>query len=279
MTSTRIAERFAKCRAENRAAFVAYLMAGDPDFDTSLACFKALIKAGADVIEIGAPFTDPMADGPSIQRAAIRSLTKGGSLTKTLQIARALRDFDAEVPIVLMGYANPVHHMGYGRFADAAAEAGVDGVILVDLPLEEDGELREELARQHISVIRLATPTTDDARMRKIADGASGFLYYVSVTGVTGRGTGIAKDISVAVERARNLAKLPVAIGFGVRTPDQAAEFAKLSDGVVVGSALVDEIAKAADTGVPGAALESLAVIAKSLSNAIVSARVSGVAL
>jgi tryptophan synthase alpha chain len=277
MTLSRIAARFARCEADNRAAFVAYLMGGDPDFDTSIACFKALIESGVDILEIGAPFTDPMADGPSIQRAAIRSLTKGGSLTKTLEIARAVRAFDAEVPIVLMGYANPVHRMGYARFAEAAADAGVDGVITVDLPPEEDGELRQELSARNIAVIRLATPTTDDARMRRIADGAAGFLYYVSVTGVTGRGAGVAKDISVGVDRARKLAKLPVAIGFGVRTPEQASDFAKLSDGVVVGSALVDEVARAAEYGAPETAPDSVAVIAKSLSNAIASARISGV--
>src|ERR1043165_1539159 len=186
MSADRISATFKACAAQNRAAFVGYLMASDPDLETSLSNLKALAAAGADIIELGAPFTDPMADGVAIQKAAQRALKAGGNLTNTLEIARRFRSVNTSTPLIVMGYANPIHRMGYAAFARAAAEAGVDGVITVDLPPEEDAPLREELARHGLAAIRLATPTTTEARMARIADGASGFVYYVSVAGVTG---------------------------------------------------------------------------------------------
>lgn len=274
MSADRISATFKACAAQNRAAFVGYLMAGDPDLETSFANLKALAEAGADIIELGAPFTDPMADGVAIQLAAQRSLKAGGNLTATLEIARRFRLVNTSTPLIVMGYANPIHRMGYAAFARAAAEAGVDGVITVDLPPEEDAPLREELARHGLAAIRLATPTTSEGRMARIADGASGFVYYVSVAGVTGAGIGTESDISAGVERARRLSKLPVAVGFGVRTPDQAARFARIADAVVVGSALVEEVRAAVEEGNPAGSVKRIGVVAKTLSNAITSARV-----
>lgn len=273
MTADRIATTFAACATQGRAAFVGYLMAGDPDHETSLEAIRALAGAGADIIEIGAPFTDPMADGPAIQKAALRALAAGASLASTLDIAGRFRSQNSSTPVILMGYANPIHAMGYGAFAEAAAAAGVDGVIVVDLPPEEDAPLRLELAAHGLAVIRLASPTTTEARMARIAEGASGFVYYVSVAGVTGAGVGVAADIAAGVDRARRLSNLPVAVGFGVRTPDQAAVFARISDAVVVGSALVEEVRAAVDAGDPGASVKRISVVAKSLSNAVMSAR------
>ncbi len=273
MTSQRIADRFARCAAENRAAFVTYLMASDPDTETSFQCFDALAKSGADIIEIGAPFTDPMADGPSIQRAALRALAAGGSLKVTLGIAKRLRAAHPDTPLIIMGYANPIHYMGWAAFADLAADAGIDGVITVDLPPEEDTPLRSELDRHGIATIRLATPTTTAERMVRVAEGASGFVYYVSVTGVTGAAVGKQDDITAGVELARRTSKLPVAVGFGVRAPEQAAAFGRIADGVVVGSALVDLVREAAESGQPESAVKRISVVAQSLSNAISSAR------
>jgi tryptophan synthase alpha chain len=249
-------------------------MAADPDIETSLNNIKALAEAGADIIELGAPFTDPMADGPAIQKAAQRALAAGGSLAVTLEIARRFRSVNASTPLIVMGYANPIHRMGFAAFSEQAALSGVDGVITVDLPPEEDAPLRVELAKHGLAAIRLATPTTTEARMAKVADGASGFVYYVSVAGVTGAGVGQETDIAAGVERARRIAKLPVAVGFGVRTPDQAARFARLADGVVVGSALVEEVRAAVESGTPETAVNRITVVARSLSNAIASARV-----
>ncbi len=274
MTADRISATFAVCRQANRAAFIGYLMAADPDIETSLENLKALAAAGADVIELGAPFTDPMADGPSVQRAAQRALKAGGSLAVTLEIARRFRSVNTSTPLIVMGYANPIHRMGYAAFALAAAQAGVDGVITVDLPPEEDAPLRSELAGHGLAAIRLATPTTTEARMVRVADGASGFVYYVSVAGVTGAGVGAESDISAGVNQARRLSKLPVAVGFGVRSPDQAARFARIADAVVVGSALVDEVRAAVDEGQAASSVKRIGVVAESLSNAICSARV-----
>lgn len=274
MTADRISATFAACKEKGRAAFVAYLMAADPDIETSYQNLLALQASGADIIELGAPFTDPMADGAAIQKAALRSLAAGGSLKVTLEIARRFRLVNQTTPLIVMGYANPIHRMGYAAFAKAAAEAGVDGVITVDLPPEEDAPLRTELAAHGLAVIRLATPTTTEKRMETVANGSSGFVYYVSVAGVTGAGVGAETDISAGVERARRIAKLPVAVGFGVRTPDQAAAFARISDGVVVGSALVEEVRAAVEQGDPGSSVKRISVVAQSLSNAIASARV-----
>ena len=273
MTTERIQKTFAACAAENRAAFVGYLMASDPDLETSFECLMALVEAGVDVIELGAPFTDPMADGPAIQKAAIRALNAGGSLDATLGLAERFRRVNDSTPLIVMGYANPVHHMGYEAFAGRAETAGIDGLITVDLPPEEDGPLRDALAARGIAAIRLATPTTSEQRMARIADGAGGFVYYVSVAGVTGAGTGSEDEIRVGVERARRLSRLPVAVGFGVRTPEQAATFARLADGVVVGSALVEEVRKATESGHIKSCVKGVSVVAKSLSNAIRSAR------
>lgn len=274
MTADRISATFAACKEKGRAAFVAYLMAADPDIETSYQNLLALQASGADIIELGAPFTDPMADGAAIQKAALRSLAAGGSLKVTLEIARRFRLVNQTTPLIVMGYANPIHRMGYAAFAKAAAEAGVDGVITVDLPPEEDAPLRTELAALGLAVIRLATPTTTEKRMETVANGSSGFVYYVSVAGVTGAGVGAETDISAGVERARRISKLPVAVGFGVRTPDQAAAFARISDGVVVGSALVEEVRAAVEQGDPGSSVKRISVVAQSLSNAIASARV-----
>lgn len=273
MTAERISATFAACREQGRAAFVGYLMAGDPDIETSFNNIKALAEAGADIIELGAPFTDPMADGPAIQKAALRSLAAGTNLEATLGVARRFREGNQITPLIVMGYANPMHRMGFAQFARAAAEAGVDGVITVDLPPEEDGELRQELAAHGLAVIRLATPTTTEKRMETVAEGSSGFVYYVSVAGVTGAGVGADTDISAGVERARRISNLPVAVGFGVRTPEQAAKFARISDGVVVGSALVELVREAVEQGDPASSVKRISVVAKSLSNAIALAR------
>jgi tryptophan synthase alpha chain len=273
MTADRISATFASCAAQGRAAFVAYLMAADPDIETSYQSLLALAEAGADIIELGAPFTDPMADGVAIQKAGLRALAAGGSLTVTLEIARRFRSVNNSTPLIVMGYANPIHRMGYAAFASAAAKAGVDGVITVDLPPEEDAPLRGELGRHGLAVIRLATPTTSEKRMETVANGSSGFVYYVSVAGVTGAGIGAESDISAGVERARRVSKLPVAVGFGVRTPDQAAAFARIADGVVVGSALVEEVREAVEQGDPSSSVKRISVVAQSLSNAISSAR------
>jgi tryptophan synthase alpha chain len=273
MTADRISATFAACREQGRAAFVGYLMAGDPDIETSFNNIKALAEAGADIIELGAPFTDPMADGPAIQKAALRSLAAGTTLKDTLTIAKRFRAENATTPLIVMGYANPIHRMGFAAFAQAAAEAGVDGVITVDLPPEEDAPLRNALAAHGLAVIRLATPTTTENRMKTVAEGSSGFVYYVSVAGVTGAGVGAETDITAGVERARRVSNLPVAVGFGVRTPEQAAKFARISDGVVVGSALVELVREAVEQGDPGSSVKKISVVAKSLSNAITLAR------
>jgi tryptophan synthase alpha chain len=273
LPTSRITARFDKARTQGRAALVAYIMAGDPDLETSYRNLIALRDNGADIIEIGAPFTDPMADGPSIQRAGQRSLRAGTQLGDVLALAARFRAEDSDTPLILMGYANPVHHMGYTSFAAAAGEAGIDGVITVDLPPEEDHELREALQVRDISVIRLATPTTSDKRLQIVADGASGFVYFVSVTGVTGAGAARPAEIASKIARAREVAGLPVAVGFGVRTGDQAAEMAEIADGVVVGSAFVDHNGEAAVTGDFEAAPKKIGALAKELSEAIAKAR------
>jgi len=272
MTTSRITARFEKTKAEGRAALVAYLMAGDPDLETSFAAMQALRDNGADIIELGAPFTDPMADGPSIQRAGLRSLKAGTKLTDVLALAKRFRETDTDTPLILMGYANPIHHMGFAAFADAAAEAGIDGVITVDLPPEEDAPLRTELAGRNISVIRLATPTMTEDRLTAISDGASGFVYFVAVTGVTGAGSAKPADIARKVDRVRQATGLPICVGFGVRTGAQAAEMAHIADGVVVGSAFVDHAAKALETGQFSDAPEGMGALAKTLSEAIAGA-------
>jgi tryptophan synthase alpha chain len=240
--STRIERRFAALKEEGRAALVTFTMAGDPDYETSLAIAKALPKAGADIIEIGMPFTDPMADGPAIQAAGLRALKAGQRMTKTLALVREFRKGDDETPIVLMGYYNPVYIYGNDRFLADAKAAGVDGLIIVDLPPEEDDELCLPTLKAGLNFIRLATPTTDDKRLPTVLKNSSGFVYYVSVTGVTGTAAPDAAKVSTAVARIKRHTRLPVAVGFGVRTADQARAIAEGADGVVVGSALVDAL-------------------------------------
>ena len=245
--TTRIERRFAALKQEGRAALVTFTMAGDPDYDTSLAIAKALPKAGADVIELGMPFTDPMADGPAIQAAALRALKAGQRMTKTLALVREFRKGDDETPIVLMGYYNPIYIYGNDRFLADAKAAGVDGFIIVDLPPEEDDELCLPTLKAGLNFIRLATPTTDDKRLPIVLKNTSGFVYYVSITGVTGTATPDAGKVTTAVARIKRHTKLPVAVGFGVRTAEQARAMAEGADGVVVGSALVDALRQTLD--------------------------------
>lgn len=245
--SDRLATRFAACAAQGRAALVTFVTAGDPDLATSAQILAALPGAGADVIEIGMPFTDPMADGPAIQRGNIRSLSGGTTLRQLLGMVRDFRKSDDATPVVLMGYFNPILSFGPAAFAAEARAAGIDGCIIVDLPPEEAGELAPALHAHGLHLVRLATPTTDAARLPAVLDGASGFLYYVSVAGVTGAGSAQAGDVAAAVARLKAATALPIAVGFGVRTPEQAAAVARCADAVVVGSAIVDAIGAAAD--------------------------------
>ncbi len=240
--TTRIDARFAALKAEGRAALVTFLMAGDPDAATALAIVKALPAAGADVIELGMPFTDPMADGPAIQAAGLRALNGGLTLAKTLDLVREFRKGDDATPIILMGYYNPIYIYGNERFLADAKSAGVDGLIIVDLPPEEDEELCIPALKAGLNFIRLATPTTDDKRLPTVLNNTSGFVYYVSITGITGAAAPDAGKVSAAVTRIKRHTKLPVCVGFGVRTAEQARGIAEGADGVVVGSALVDAV-------------------------------------
>ena len=239
---TRIDDRFAKLRAENRKAFVAYVMAGDPTYEVSRDVVLGLPDAGVDIIELGLPFTDPMADGSTIQLAGQRALEGGQNLQKTLDIARALRETDDETPIVMMGYYNPIYSRGVDRFLAEAKDAGVDGLIVVDLPPEEDEELCLPAQAAGLNFIRLATPTTDDRRLPKVLSNTSGFLYYVSVTGITGTAAAQAGDVGPEVARIKAATDLPVVVGFGIKTPEAAQAIAGVADGAVVGSAIVERI-------------------------------------
>jgi tryptophan synthase alpha chain len=238
----RIDRRFAALKREGRAALVTFTMAGDPDYATSVAILKALPKAGADVIELGMPFTDPMADGPAIQAAGLRALKAGQTLQKTLAAVREFREGDDATPIVLMGYYNPIYIYGVDRFLADAKAAGVDGLIVVDLPPEEDSELCLPAMRAGLNFIRLATPTTDEKRLPAVLTNTSGFVYYVSITGITGAAAPDASKVGTAVARIKRHTKLPVCVGFGVRTAAHARAIAEGADGVVVGSALVDAV-------------------------------------
>ncbi|AYC30887.1 tryptophan synthase subunit alpha [Pseudomonas cavernae] len=242
---SRLQSRFAELKQQNRAALVTFVTAGDPNYDASLAILKGLPDAGADVIELGMPFTDPMADGPSIQLANIRALAAKQNLAKTLQMVREFRAGNRDTPLVLMGYFNPIHYYGVPRFIADAKAAGVDGLIVVDLPPEHNEDLCEPAQAAGLDFIRLTTPTTDDKRLPTVLNGSSGFVYYVSVAGVTGAGSATLEHVQEAVARLKRHTALPIAIGFGIRTPDHAATIARLADGVVVGSALVDQIANA----------------------------------
>jgi tryptophan synthase alpha chain len=246
MTS-RIDRRFAALKQDGRAALVTFTMAGDPDYATSLALTKALPKAGADVIELGMPFTDPMADGPAIQAAGLRALHAGQDMHKTLALVREFRAGDSDTPIVLMGYYNPIYVYGVDKFLADAKSAGVDGLIVVDLPPEEDDELCLPALRAGLSFIRLATPTTDDKRLPAVLANTSGFVYYVSITGITGAAAPDAGKVGAAVTRIKRHTSLPVCVGFGVRTPESAAAIARNANGVVVGSALVGAVKDSLD--------------------------------
>lgn len=266
---TRLSTRFASLKREGRAGLVAYIMASDPDHETCFEILRGLPAAGADVIELGFPFSDPMADGVSIQLAAQRALKAGGSLRKTLDLARRFRAEDQTTPLILMGYANPVEQMSYELFSREMTNAGADGAIIVDLPPEEDSPLRAAFAPNDLSIIRLATPTTDDNRLTNVLEGASGFLYYVSVAGVTGANAATSEDVRAAVERIKRATELPIAVGFGVRTPEAARAIAQDADAVVVGSAFVDEIA----AGGSEQAVERVLRKVKQLSEAVRTAR------
>jgi len=240
--TTRIDRRFAELKAQGRAALVTFLTAGDPDPETSLAILRAIPAAGADVVELGMPFTDPMADGPAIQMSSQRALKAGQTMTKTLAIVRAFRQQHEATPLVLMGYYNPIYVYGVERFLRDAKSAGVDGLIVVDLPPEEDAELCLPALKAGLNFVRLATPTTDDRRLPAVLANTSGFVYYVSITGITGAATPDPTKVSAAVARIKRHTALPVAVGFGVRTAEQAATIAAGADGVVVGSALVNAL-------------------------------------
>jgi tryptophan synthase alpha chain len=258
--TTRIDDRFAALKAERRAGLVTFTMAGDPDYETSLAILRALPKAGADVIELGMPFTDPMADGPAIQAAGLRALKSGQRMTKTLAMVAEFRKEDDATPLVLMGYYNPIFIYGVDRFLRDATAAGVDGLIVVDLPPEEDEELCLPAVRAGLNFIRLATPTTDDTRLPTVLKNTSGFVYYVSITGITGAAAPDPARVSAAVARIKRHTDLPVAVGFGVRTAEQAAAIAGGADGVVVGSALVDAIKATLDKNAKATGRTSAAV-------------------
>ncbi len=245
--TTRIDRRFADLKSEGRAGLVTFLMAGDPDAKTALAILKALPKAGADVIEIGMPFTDPMADGPAIQAAGLRALKSGQTMVKTLAAVRAFRKDDDTTPIVLMGYYNPIYIYGVAKFLDDAKGAGVDGLIVVDLPPEEDEELCLPALAAGLNFIRLATPTTDDKRLPAVLKNTSGFVYYVSIAGITGAAAPDVGQVHAAVGRIKRHTKLPVAVGFGVRSAKQVKDIAAGAEAVVVGSALVNAVAKSLD--------------------------------
>ena len=249
MSQNRIEKRFAKVKSEKRAALVTFTMCGDPDFDTSLAILKSLPEAGADIIELGMAFTDPMADGPAIQLAGNRALKTGACLKKTLEAVRIFRENDQETPIVLMGYFNPIFQYGVDTFMADAKNMGVDGLIIVDVPPEEDAECCVPSKNAGLDFIRLATPTTDEARLPKVLNHASGFIYYVSVAGVTGQKSAKLADIETALKCIRQKTDLPIAVGFGIKTSEDVANMAQYADAVVVGSAIIDVIAKTHETG------------------------------
>ena len=257
---TRIDAKFSALKDDGKKAFVAYIMAGDPSVETSLELMKGLPGAGVDVIELGLPFTDPMADGPTIQEAGQRALAGGMTLDKTLDMVREFRKDDAETPIVLMGYYNPIYSRGVSRFLDEAKEAGIDGLIIVDLPPEEDDELCIPAQKAGLNFIRLATPTTDDKRLPKVLENTSGFVYYVSITGITGAAAAEAQEVAPEVKRIKSQTDLPVIVGFGIRTPESAESIAGIADGCVVGSAIVGELAS-------GRKVEDVLAFVKTLSD------------
>jgi tryptophan synthase alpha chain len=275
--TTRIDRRFQKLKAEGRPALVTYFMGGDPDYETSLSIMKALPKAGADVIELGMPFSDPMADGPAIQAAGLRALKAGQTLKKTLAMAATFRKEDAETPIIMMGYYNPIYIYGVERFLADAVDAGIDGLIVVDLPPEMDEELCLPAVRAGINFIRLATPTTDDKRLPAVLKNTSGFVYYVSMTGITGSALPDTSKVASAVKRIKGHTELPVCVGFGVKTAEQARVIGAAADGVVVGTAIVNAVAnvlgpKGEKTADPA---EAVATLVTGLAQGVRSARLA----
>lgn len=275
---SRISSRFAELTKANRAAFIPFVTAGDPDLETTLALLHELPAAGADIIELGVPFSDPMADGPAVQASSQRALKAGMTLAKVLDLVRRFRKSDAKTPVVLMGYYNPIHAYGTARFAKDAALAGADGVITVDLPPEEDEVLRAPAAAQGLDIVRLATPTSDGVRLKTVAEGAGGFLYYVSIAGVTGTKSFAEDDVRAAVARVKKASGLPVAVGFGIKTPEQAAVIAQFADAAVVGSAIVEKIAAAAKSGQSrGALVKDVLKFCASLAESVHAARMAPV--
>lgn len=275
MTVARIDATFAALKAQNRAAFIAYVMGGDPNLDTTFEILKGLPASGADLIELGFPFSDPMAEGPSVQHAAERSLKAGTKIRDIFELVRRFREIDQTTPVILMGYTNPVEFMGAEAWAAAMAECGADGVIIVDLPPEEGDELTDALDAHDLALIRLATPTTDTSRLKTLVRRTKGFIYYVSVAGVTGVKTADPDAIVGEVAKVRTAAQLPVAVGFGIRTPELAAAVARIADASVVGSALVDEIKNSLPeiNAAPAKVLEKAAILA----HAVHSARLTAV--
>ncbi|MCY0149102.1 tryptophan synthase subunit alpha [Hoeflea sp. G2-23] len=275
--TTRIDTRFEKLKAEDRPALVTYFMGGDPDYDTSLKIMQALPGAGSDVIELGMPFSDPMADGPAIQMAGQRALKAGQSLKRTLDLARDFRKTDNETPIVLMGYYNPIYIYGVEKFLVDAREAGIDGLIVVDLPPEMDEELCLPALKAGLNFIRLATPTTDDKRLPRVLSNTSGFVYYVSMTGITGSAIADTSKVNLAVERIKSHTDLPVCVGFGVKTAEQARVIGQSADGVVVGTAIVNQIANTLDANGAATAdtVESVATMVRGLATGVRAARLA----
>ena len=271
--TNRIEQKFAKAKSENRGTLGVFVSAGDPDRDTSEAILDALVESGVDFIELGMPFSDPMADGPAIQAASLRAIDAGMTLAKTMDMARAFRQRHPDTPLILMGYFNPIYIYGRDKFLAEAVEAGVDGLIIVDLPPEEDSELCDPAIEAGLAFIRLVTPTTYGDRLRLVLQKAGGFVYYVAVAGITGTKSAAADTIRAAIARIRAETDLPVVTGFGIRTAEQAAEAAQLGDGAVVGSAVVDIIANGAETGETGAALAAkVGSFTGELANAIANA-------
>ena len=269
---SRLAARFAALKKEGRAGFVPFITAGDPDMETSFAILERLPAAGADVIELGMPFTDPMADGPAVQASSVRALKSGATMAKVLKMVEKFRKRDRDTPLVLMGYYNPIHAYGTARFARDVASAGVDGLIVVDLPVEEDEVLRVPALAQGVDLVRFVTPTTDEARLRRIIAEASGYLYYVSVAGVTGTKSAREDEVRAALARVRAATDLPCAVGFGIRSPEQAASVAQVADGVVVGSAIVSQVAANLNAGREAIVSEVLG-LARSLAGSTHAAR------
>jgi tryptophan synthase alpha chain len=277
--TARMDKRFADLKAQNRPALVTYFMGGDPDFDSSVGIMKALAQSGADVIELGMPFSDPMADGPAIQMAARRSLQGGQTLQKTLDIAKEFRKDDQDTPIVLMGYYNPIYIYGVDAFLDAAIDAGIDGLIVVDLPPEMDDELCIPALEKDINFIRLATPTTDDKRLPTVLNNTSGFVYYVSMNGITGSALTEVANVSEAVKRIKSHTELPICVGFGVKTAEQAQAIGADADGVVVGSAIVSQIANSLDENGAATAetISNVSTLIKELAQGVANARIEKV--